>query len=68
MSPEAWATITALALPIVGAMAANIKLTISVNALTREMIAVRKLVEELPSLKKRVAKLEGSVGVKRANR
>jgi len=69
LSPEAWAALTAIVLPLVAAFAANIKLTLAVQSLTREMNAVRKFVEEFPMLKKRVAKLEGqSKAAKRVNR
>lgn len=59
LSPEAWAALTAIVLPLVAALAANIRLTMAVQSLTREMHAVRAFVADFPLLEKRVAKLEG---------
>lgn len=67
ITPEGWAAITAIALPIIAALAANIRLTIAVQSLTKEMHAIRSF---FPALERRVAKLEGKLPkkVKNANR
>lgn len=59
LSPEAWAALTAIVLPIVAALAANIRLTLSVDALTKQMAAIKMSVVGFPELQRRVAKLEG---------
>ena len=59
MTPEAWAALTAIVLPLVAALAANIRLTLAVKELTRQMPRVNAALNIVPLLERRVAKLEG---------
>jgi hypothetical protein len=68
LSAEAWAALAVIVAPLVGAFAANIKLTFAVRDLTTQMTAVKAAVNNLPNLEARLMKLEGEPPTRRRRR